>query len=74
LLTILVSILKFKKILIKAANQYDNFLFVIGAMITIPISLICFSVLVYSTKECIQIKVAPRVFLVEKAAELIKQK
>jgi hypothetical protein len=74
LLAILVSILKFKKFLIKAANEYDNIPFIIVATITILISLICFPVLFNSTKECIQIKVAPRVFLVEKAAELIKQK
>ena len=65
--------IKFKKNIIEIF-KYDDFLFAVISVITIALVIFPVIGLFYNVKDVIQIKVAPKVYLVEKAAELIKQK
>jgi hypothetical protein len=64
--------IKFKKYLVESFNNGDP-LMVITLVFIIPIAISLVVVLFCDVKDVIQIKVAPKVYLVEKAAELIKK-
>ncbi len=64
--------IKFKKNIIEAL-KYDDFLPVPISIITTTLVILLVTGLFYSVKDVIQIKVAPKVYLVEKAAEMIKK-
>lgn len=65
--------IKFKKNIIETF-KYDDFLTAVISIITIFCAIFSTVGLFSNVKDIIQIKVAPKVYLVEKAAELIKQK
>jgi hypothetical protein len=65
--------IKFKKNIIDSFKYLDP-LSVVFSSIIIPCVIFSMVGLFYNVKDIIQIKVAPKVYLVEKAAELIKQK
>jgi hypothetical protein len=64
--------IKFKKNLFESF-EYGDPLMVITLVFTIPIAISLLVVLFCDVKDVIQIKVAPKVYLVEKAAEMIKK-
>jgi hypothetical protein len=64
--------IKFKKNLVESFED-EHPLMIITLVFTIPIVVFSVVNLFCSVKDVIQIKVAPKVYLVEKAAEMIKK-
>jgi hypothetical protein len=66
--------IKFKKTLLESFKcGEDPLLMIITLIFTIPIVISLLVFLFCDVKDVIQIKVAPKVYLVEKAAEMIKK-
>lgn len=64
--------IKFKTYLFESFKD-ENSLMIIILVIIFPIIVFLVVSLFCSVKDCVQIKVAPKVYLVEKAAEMIKK-
>ena len=70
---VFISFIKFKKNIIDPIEDADP-LWVVFSCIIIPCVIFSMIGIFCNVKDIIQIKVAPKVYLVEKAAEFIKQK